>query len=71
MDLTVQQFLLEKTQVGELCVIREGGWITGTVWIDCEDLFLASLSEKITKLKVKSTEWGTLRENFTKNSDFY
>ena len=37
--MTVVEFCLRKTQVQELCVIREDGWIVSTVWIDHEDLF--------------------------------
>lgn len=37
--MVVREFCLKKTQVGELCVFREGGWIIGSTWIDHEDLF--------------------------------
>lgn len=32
-------FLRNETEVTELCVIRKGGWIVATCWIDDEDLF--------------------------------
>lgn len=38
MNLTVLDFLLHKTQVGELCIIRDRGWISQAVYIDHEDL---------------------------------
>lgn len=56
--MTVGEFCLRKTQVGELCVFREDGWIIGSTWIDHEDLF--TMSDNIRKKEVKSNEWGTL-----------
>lgn len=37
--MTVIEFCVKKTQVGELCVFRSDGWIIGSTWIDHEDLF--------------------------------
>ena len=37
--MTVKEFCLKHTQVGELIVFREDGWISGSTWIDHEDLF--------------------------------
>lgn len=56
--MTVREFCLKKTQVGELCVFRDDGWIVGSTWIDHEDLF--TMSSRIKDKKVKSDEWGEL-----------
>lgn len=56
--MTVREFCLKKTQVGELCVFRDDGWIVGSAWIDHEDLF--TMSSSIKNKKVKSDEWGEL-----------
>ena len=56
--MTVREFCLRKTQVGELCVIRDCGYIVATVWIDIEDLF--RMDTEVANMKVKSDEWGTL-----------
>ena len=56
--MTVVQFCLTQTQVGELCVFRSDGYILGSTWIDNEDLF--TINHIIRDKKVKSDEWGTL-----------
>lgn len=56
--MTVVQFCLTKTQVGELCVFRSDGYILGSTWIDNEDLF--TINHIIRDKRVKSDEWGTL-----------
>lgn len=38
-DITVREFCETKTEPHQLVVIRKGGWITATAWIDNEDLF--------------------------------
>lgn len=35
---TVREFLLYNTAVGELCMIRDSGWLSQAVYIDHEDL---------------------------------
>lgn len=37
--MTVIEYCREKTEVHELVIIREGGWLTCVTYIDCEDLF--------------------------------
>ena len=64
--MTVREFCLRKTQVHELCVIRDYGWIIATAWIDSEDLF--AMNENVAKKEVKSDSWGTLR-TVTKHGD--
>ena len=54
--MELREFLLRKTRVGELCMIREEGWIIASYWIDNEDLFL--IHPKIAKRKVKKDQWG-------------
>jgi len=56
--MTVREFCLKKTQVEELCVFRDEGWIIGSTWIDHEDLF--TMSDRIKNKEVKSDEWGVL-----------
>lgn len=58
-QITVREFCLKRTQVGELCVFRDCGYITGATWIDHEDLF--TMSDRIKKQIVKSHEWGTIQ----------
>lgn len=57
---TVSEFLLHNTQVGELCVIRDQGWVVATVWIDSEDLFAGYLGEAVRGWTVQSDSWGTI-----------
>lgn len=56
--MTVMNFLLKETRPFEFCVIREGGWIVATAWIDIEDRF--RIDEKIGKKEVISHNWGLL-----------
>lgn len=56
--ITVREFCLRHTQVNELCIVRDCGWIIAAVWIDAEDLF--SMNPKIAERIVKSNEWGEL-----------
>ena len=58
--MTVQEFLLHHTQIGELCVIRDGGWIVATAWIDSEDLFAGNVAPGIRNLTIQSDSWGTI-----------
>lgn len=37
--MTAIEYCREKTEVHELVIIREGGWLTCVAYIDCEDLF--------------------------------
>ena len=52
------KFLLKKTNVKELCVIRDSGWIVATCWIDYEDLF--AIPNRLVDNIVKKDEWGYL-----------
>lgn len=54
--MTLRDFLRTKTNVKELCVIRDGGWIVSTCWIDYEDLF--HIPPKLADRVVKKDEWG-------------
>jgi len=56
--MTVREFLLKHTEVNELCVVRDSGYIIMTAWIDCEDLF--AINNDIGKKIVKSDIWGTI-----------
>ena len=56
--MTVREFCRYHTQVGELVVIRDCGYIKHTVWIDYEDIFV--LSPKYSKREIKKDEWGYL-----------
>lgn len=55
------EFLLKKTQSGELVVIRDTGYIVTTTWIDIEDLFARSLTHELSNKVVRSDEWGELK----------
>ena len=51
-ETTVIDFLLHKTDVGELCIIRRNGWYCQAVYIDSEDLCVLvapSLENEIVK----------------------
>lgn len=58
--ISLSEFLKHKTEVKELCVIREDGWIVATFWIDYEDLFMRYIDNKIGSKPVKKDEWGWL-----------
>lgn len=56
--MIVSEFLSKNTEVKELCVIRDSGYIIMTAWIDYEDLFV--INDKIGNKIVKSDIWGTI-----------
>lgn len=56
--ITVREFCLHKTQAAELCVICDGGWVAGAVWIDYEDLFM--LPDSLKNRKVTRHYWSEL-----------
>lgn len=56
--MTVKEFLLKHTNVKELCVVRDSGYIVMTAWIDYEDLF--AINDNIGRKIVKSDSWGTI-----------
>lgn len=56
--MTLKEFLLKKTNAEELCVIREGGWIAASCWIDYEDLFF--VPQRLSNMVVKNDEWDYL-----------
>lgn len=58
--MTLREFLRTKTNVKELCVIRESGWIVASFWIDYEDLFCGYLSNKLGDKNVKLDTWDYL-----------
>lgn len=51
-------FLRQQTEVHELCVIRDCGYITMTAWIDSEDLFRIPVAYQ--ECKVLEDAWGML-----------
>ena len=53
--MTLFKFCRTQTQVKELCVIRDEGYIIATAWIDYEDLF--RLPESISNCEVIDDEW--------------
>lgn len=55
---TLKDFLYRETNVRELCVIREDGWIIATCWIDYEDLF--AIPHRLADKVVKKDKWGYL-----------
>lgn len=56
--MTAREFCLHKTRERELVVIRDNGWITASVWIDCEDIF--AMPDRYKNLEVKGDSWGRL-----------
>ena len=56
--MTLREFLRKKTNAMELCVIRDGGWIVASCWIDYEDLF--AIPNRLADNIVKKDEWGYL-----------
>jgi hypothetical protein len=59
-QITLRQFLREKTDVCEFCVIREDGWIVACAWIDNEDLFAGSIPSRLGEMPVKGDSWGKI-----------
>ena len=53
MDL--REFLLHKTNVGDIVVIQDAGWQTGLAMIDNEDLFIDSLDPSMLRRKVRNS----------------
>ena len=58
--VTLREFLLKKTKVKELCVVRKHGWIIATAWIDYEDLFCRDMNSWLLDMIVESDEWDFL-----------
>lgn len=56
--MTIQQFCMYKTKVGELVVIKDEGYIRGCVWIDHEDIFV--VPENYRERRIVYDEWGTI-----------
>ena len=56
--MKLAEFLWHKTNVKELCVIRDCGWIVASCWIDYEDLF--AIPERLSSKDVKSDSWDYL-----------
>ena len=56
--VTLMDFLLHRTPVHDLCVIRDAGYIRQVVYIDHEDLFL--VHPQLQTMPVKSHGYGTL-----------
>ena len=56
--MTVYEFCRKHTQTCQLCVIRSGGWIVETVWVDLENIF--RISKLSAEAEVKKTEFGYL-----------
>jgi hypothetical protein len=58
--MNVSEFCHEHTQVGELVVIRDDGYIVAAVWIDHEDLFSTHINPGIATQQIKKDSWGKL-----------
>ena len=71
MDL--REFLLHKTNVGDIVVIQDAGWQTGLTMIDNEDLFIDSLDPSMLRRKVKNSYYDNAVEGLVckiKRTDF-
>ena len=58
--MTIRDFLLKHTKVGEVVVFRASGWYTGLTMIDHEDLFIHHFTSKFlgeTVKKVERNQW--------------
>lgn len=55
---TVSKFCLYRTQALELCVLCDGGWVVGAVWIDHEDIF--RIPDSLKNKTVTSDYWDEL-----------
>ena len=51
--MTVQEYLLHHTNVGDLVEFTDGGWRIGITYIDSEDLFIQSLSKRLLNANVE------------------
>lgn len=59
--MTVREFLKSKTYTDELCVIRDKrGQMVAAAFVDAEDLFLSSLSDRILNMRVYSYWYDTV-----------
>ena len=64
--MTVTEFCLKHTQVGELIIFRKDGWISGSTWIAHEDLTwiahedLFAIPESFMNKIVKDDSWWEL-----------
>lgn len=54
---TLKDFLLHKTDVGDVIRIRDDGWYIACVIIDHEDLFIRGLNPKIFNKEIKHVEY--------------
>lgn len=57
--MTVIEYCREKTEVGELVIIRSGGYAACAAYIDCEDLF--RLPPDINRYEVIGAERGWIK----------
>lgn len=57
--VTLQEFCLRRTRVGELVVVRDAGYVIASAYIDAEDLFF--LPPSLSACQVSSDKWGELR----------
>lgn len=66
--MTIKEFLLKHTEKGELCVIKQDGYILEIAYIllDCEDFF--DIRPNLENKKVKSDRWGCLEITTKKGS---
>lgn len=61
--MKLRDFLLYKTEVGDLVWICIGGWYAGCTVIDHEDLFIGSLNPHMLEREVKKS--GYERRDWT------
>ena len=56
--MKLRDFLLYETKVGDVVLIRQGGWQIGCTRIDNEDLFINSLHHSLLDRDVKHSEYA-------------
>ena len=55
-NITIEEFLLHHTNVGDVIVFRGGGWYEGITIIDNEDLFIRLFNNKFLNYKIKKVK---------------
>ena len=58
---TLKEFLLTETDANELCIIRQTGYIIGTVYIDHEDISTLSLPKPFLNKNVLESDFDWFR----------
>ena len=55
-NMTIEEFLLHHTNVGDVIVFRNSGWYEGITIIDSEDLFIRLFDETFLNYEIKEVK---------------